>query len=80
MKRPEGRAAVMLVIVLVLIVLPTLYVLSIGPAYWLVDGGQLSLATWLTFYWPLITLSDQNEEVRRLLATYLDWWGPNLVP
>ncbi len=56
------------------LMLPLVYVLSIGPAVWLVDyfGIRHDLAR--LFYMPLIWLADVSSTVKRLLELYMLLW------
>jgi hypothetical protein len=62
-------------VLIALVALPVLYVLSIGPALWLVQRECLSLSDWLDFYGPLIMLCRQNEGLERPLVIYVEWWA-----
>ena len=69
-----GGTAVSLAIALVA-ALPILYVLSIGPAHWLMFRGLLSVYVYEFVYWPFV--STENEAVRNLVERYLEFWVPS---
>jgi len=58
-----------------------LYVLSIGPTYWLISTIPLPYAhtvllVWWMFYYPLTTwLATNVEFVHEFLVWYLGLWG-----
>jgi hypothetical protein len=54
-----------------MVLLPILYVLSIGPAYWLVWHGHISSEAALAASAPLEWVSDRSVLVDRLLALYI---------
>ncbi len=59
---------------LVLMSLPVLYVLSLGPAIWLVENQYLStpLAQW--FYWPLELLGERSEFFTSCVRWYVEFF------
>jgi len=58
-----------------LIVLPTLYVLSTGPALWL-WGGDQKIPEWLfAIYWPIRAIPDGPDLIEDAFVWYLDLWG-----
>ena len=59
-------------LVLVVLFLPVLYVLSIGPVAWLM-GNE---ATWWSeaFYYPLGQLAAYFKPFRDALGWYLEFW------
>ena len=58
MKRPEGRAAFVCGLVLLLVLLPFFYVLSVPPAYWLASHGYLSWNIYGLLYAPLAQMAE----------------------
>ena len=73
-EKPNKSSAWAIVIVLVLAVVP-LYVLSIGPAVYLLDHG---FATWQDsaewLYTPVIWVANNCEPLGYLLKRYMAWW------
>ena len=65
-RRRKGGA----VIAAILILLPILYVLSIGPVALLVEKTGVGMEAARTFYWPLIWLHD-NTPLEGPLAKYI---------
>jgi hypothetical protein len=59
-----------------LVLAPILYVLSIGPAYWLVWHGTISEETALTAYAPIEWVADRSTPIERLLTIYIRLWVP----
>ncbi len=56
------------------IMLPTLYVLSTGPAVWLC-GGEQNLPGWLmTIYWPLTVMPEGPEFIEDAFTWYVVLW------
>jgi len=73
--RSSGAAAV--VAVLVLLFLPLLYVLSIGPAVWLHDRGMMSPTVTQcaqTIYSPLEWAAFRSSVTMQIMEGYLNWW------
>jgi hypothetical protein len=70
----SGGAALAVVIVLALIVLPALYVASVGPAVWLIDKGYISKESAMlqAIYWPLETLVHNSRTASEVLTWYAD--------
>jgi len=72
----RGRYAAAAVVV-VLIALPVLYVLSIGPAVWIHENGNLNSNTKEAIraaYIPLEGLADRFEPLEDALDMYIDLW------
>jgi hypothetical protein len=61
----------------VVLFLPILYVLSIGPAAWLHDRGYLSNEVGIV-YTPLGLLAEHCEPARQTLVWYVRLWGVDL--
>jgi hypothetical protein len=77
MKRPTGGAAVVLVLVLVLLFLPLVYILSVGPAIWLHSSGAIGpTGTEIleAVYFPLEWSSRNVPLVGPLIMRYADLW------
>src|SRR5262245_24663217 len=75
--RSSGAAAV--VAVLILLFLPLLYVLSIGPAVWMHDRGMMSPTVTQcadTIYSPLEWASSKSSVSERIIMGYIEWWRP----
>jgi hypothetical protein len=70
--KPRSSLAVWLVVVLLL--LPVGYVLSIGPAVWLIKHGYLNKQVSQTFYGPLIFVASLWGPMMRLLQWYAELW------
>lgn len=60
-----------------LILAPVLYVLSIGPMWWLEAKGLLPEQTVDFVYYPLIIF---GEEFPAPLQQYIGWWTPENAP
>jgi hypothetical protein len=71
----SGKVAV-IVAVLVVLLLPVGYVLSSGPALWLLDHGYLGSNSWRTIYRPLYFLNPLADPLEGPLYAPLWWyWG-----
>ena len=68
--RRSGPAAV--VVILVLIALPILYVLSLGPAVWLMEHNYLDRETARHIYYPLIFAAESIPLVRSVMQWYME--------
>ncbi len=79
--RREKRAKPMLAVV-VIVLLPILYGLSIGPAFWLVFHGPSfdSLTPYDVYratYRPLLFLAEQSEAINQALSWYESLFVPD---
>jgi hypothetical protein len=73
----QGGGAVALVLVAVLLLLPMLYALSIGPVVWLQVTGRIGESPVLeTAYSPLYWTVDNVPVAGRAVAKYMTWWAP----
>ncbi len=68
----------LLIAVGVLVVLPILYVLSMGPTGLIVYHGGLSTENYRAIYRPLEFLCNEFEAFRVPFGWYLDLWLPSL--
>jgi hypothetical protein len=70
------RAPIAVVLIVLLVVLPCVYVLSIGPAWWLVINDH---DTWRgafdLLYEPVFVLCRHSSTVELLVLQYLNWWA-----
>jgi hypothetical protein len=81
-ERGSGMAVVVTLAV-VLILVPVLYVLSIGPAAWLVNTGRLNGdegSVTVRFYTPLIWAAECCPPVDDSLQWYVSFWEPPRAP
>ena len=80
-----GPIAVVLIVLLV--VLPFVYVLSYGPAYWLLHSSCDHSPDWHlwserveAFYWPLHWLGSYSITIDMALSEYRNYWYGNKLP
>jgi hypothetical protein len=74
-----GGAAVVLVLVAVLFVLPMLYVLSVGPVIWLAHSGYIGtplVPALGMIYAPLEWVAHNVPVIGPAIDTYANWWQP----
>jgi ABC-type sulfate transport system permease component len=65
-----------LVFVAVLVLLPMLYVLSIGPVFWLQVTGRIGESRVLkAVYSPLYWTLNNVPVAGHAIATYMGWWA-----
>jgi hypothetical protein len=63
--------------VAIIVVVPILYVLSIGPV-WAIDwwNHTQSSPAWIgAVYWPLVRLAEESDFAYQWLEWYLKLWG-----
>lgn len=75
----SSGTVVVVVSVALLCLLPTVYVLSIGPVVWLDARGYVDTSEQsplFAFYWPLIWLSLQSDTTQAILTWYMELWLP----
>jgi hypothetical protein len=70
-QRREAGVAILAVLV-VLVLLPALYILSIGPVFWIYNGPLPD--AWMTFYAPIIWLDDQVPLCHAFFEWYIELW------
>lgn len=70
----RNGAGLALLAVALLCFVPVLYVLSIGPADYLVRSDYIDAETSRAFYWPLVWLYNSYEPIQPLFEWYLEWW------
>lgn len=83
-KRSAGGTAVVVLLVALLMILPMLYTLSLGPLVWL-DGGTGRFTEnehIVAAYFPLIWAAESCEPFDRILSGYISLWdqSPSLPP
>lgn len=69
-----SAATVVAVILFVAVLLPVLYVLSLGPVIMMVERGGMDVEFWVWFYWPLEWLHEHVEFTRPFLDWYAQLW------
>ena len=65
----------MIALVVLLIASPVLYILSAGPALWLVNHGYLDGWTYFRIYRPVSAFAYNHPQVNDAMNRYLSWWG-----
>jgi len=65
----------LLVVLTLIVALLAGYVLSSGPALWLMRQQYISFATWRTAYQPLVR-AVTAVGAREILARYFSYWDP----
>lgn len=82
--RPEGSRGggiVVVVVTMLLLALPALYVLSIGPAAWLFEREYISQLPLEVIYTPITLVADYCPPVADGLERYVDLWiSPSTAP
>lgn len=66
----QSRGAFVVVLVALLVILPVCYVLSIGPAVWLVSINYLDSNLYSLIYGPVLWLCKQWPA----LESFTNWW------
>ena len=76
MRQSSGWAAPSLIALalLLLLLLPPLYVASIGPAWVSYQNDQISRETFSTAYAPVFHIAKSSRWSERHLLSYLDSW------
>ena len=73
--RQSGGVAILAALMLLAVVLlPGLYVASLGPAVWLLDHQYVTPRLVLIVYWPLELLAQESSAVRDVLTWYADFF------
>lgn len=58
----------------VLMMLPILYVLSLGPAAWLFNRSYISIDFFLTAYHPIFWVAEKVGWVNKAVEWYAGFW------
>lgn len=61
----------------VLVAVPVLYVLSLGPAIWLADRQLLSHASLLAYSYPAVLSFPDGTMRQEVVRRYLLLWSPH---
>jgi len=75
-REPGGGVGIAVAVVGLLLLLPALYFLSVGPAVRLIYAGWLGESTAEVVYKPLILLSDSWSPAESVLSAYVELWEP----
>jgi hypothetical protein len=70
----QGRSAAGVVMLVVVVLLPVLYVLSIGPAEWLAAHGYCSEDAIGYAYGPVVLLYNISETAELVIDWYVELW------
>ena len=60
--------------VVIVVLLPVGYVLSVGPMARLADNHRMSISTWQAFYLPLLVAGDHCSPVDKAMGWYVGCW------
>lgn len=72
-EKQNSRAAPLVACTMVaLLLLPVLYVLSIGPAAWLIEHGHVNEAAAQWFYTPLGIAAEHSDFIAVCLFRYIE--------
>lgn len=71
-KRGGARCAIGCGVLLILV--PVLYVLSLGPAVWIGDHYELTRDVITAVYYPLFLLAKRFEPIKQMLDWYVGLW------
>lgn len=72
MEERRSHSVWIAVALIALLLLPILYVLSVGPYAYFSDGAFSESAQW--FYAPLLWLHDHSERFSTIFVWYLNLW------
>ena len=73
-RKPSKGGWAIVVAMVVIVGLPTVYVLSIGPALWLCDHGYVRGRTVDAVYRPIYIADEEFPAVGSVLHPYAAWW------
>lgn len=69
-----SAAAVVVVMLMITVMLPVLYVLSLGPVIMMIERGGMSTEFWQWFYAPLEWLCEHVDFIRTFVEWYVSLW------
>jgi len=70
----RGGSGWAIALVALLILLPVLYVASIGPACWLFYWDVVSIGSFNAFYAPILWLGERSELIGDAIRWYVSLW------
>lgn len=73
-KGKSGGGLAILLMAVVALLLPIVYVLSIGPAVWLLNRGLLPETPLVTIYAPLEWLARSSDWFQAAAEWYIQFW------
>jgi hypothetical protein len=73
-QRESSGAAVAALLLLVLLFLPILYVLSLGPVIWIVNRTGMEPGIFTVIYAPLEWLHEESKFAKWVLDAYIKLW------
>jgi hypothetical protein len=73
-KTERGAGWMVALCVAIVLALPAVYVLSMGPVVWLIVNDYLSEEVGTRIYVPVLWLADICPALQPPLETYLDLW------
>ena len=76
----DARGHSALVLTCMLLALPIIYVLSVGPAYRLTFFGRVPTNSVLAIYKPVFHIADHFRSTERALDWYIALWVPDGLP
>jgi hypothetical protein len=76
-RQKGGGYAGWAIIAAVLVALPLLYFLSIGPAAWLMMEGRLSREAYEWFYYPVVPVQNNSRWCDYVIYKYVGLWVRN---
>lgn len=78
MREKHSGSSIAVTVVVVLLLLPLLYALSIGPVAWLIDHKLIteeSNSFLIALYWPLQVAADLSPAFERTITWYIRLWA-----
>jgi hypothetical protein len=71
-----------MIVVVTLVLLPVLYLLSPGPAYWLYSTGWIRHETYNRVFGPAFDLAERSggDSGREAFLDYVRLWSPKQQP
>jgi hypothetical protein len=70
-EKSSRAAVIMLVVVVLFLLLPVLYVLSVGPVAWLITHEYLPLSPDGPYFWPIAFLCSHSAWFNSFMVWYL---------
>ena len=74
MSRKRAIRVCLVILVVALVIAPTVYVLSIGPAHSLMDYGYISELTFFAVYGSFIARVKTSPRLQKIVVWYIDLW------
>jgi hypothetical protein len=72
----RGGAGCIVLLALLMLAVPVLYVVGLGPMSWFVHTDRMSPDTWEMIYSPVLWVADRSDSLQNAVVWYIDLFRP----